>query len=268
MACRRAAHTRLPALSIGTDAAPARDGNVPAGFTAVVRQGGGSRIETGHGKTDKNCAMPAPEFLPRTALDRLLDVLTQAGYRCIGPQRATARSCTNPASRAGTAARRARPPGAGRIPPRNECQPALLRLGQRSAGPEAAAVRAARIPVARVSAMRRARLRFPETAPVARPRAVHRRAGLRPRGAAPAGPAFPRRRASRSRRTARGATALLLDRRPLHASGRHLLLRLDRRRAARRHGLSISRCPNSTTDSSSQAGSDARAAASRPRCHW
>ena len=30
--------------------------------------------------------MPAPGFLPRTALTSLLDVLTQAGYRCIGPQ--------------------------------------------------------------------------------------------------------------------------------------------------------------------------------------
>jgi len=30
--------------------------------------------------------MPAPGFLPRTALARLLDVLTQAGYRCVGPQ--------------------------------------------------------------------------------------------------------------------------------------------------------------------------------------
>jgi sulfhydrogenase subunit beta (sulfur reductase) len=30
--------------------------------------------------------MPAPGFLPRTAFARLLDVLTQAGYRCIGPQ--------------------------------------------------------------------------------------------------------------------------------------------------------------------------------------
>jgi sulfhydrogenase subunit beta (sulfur reductase) len=30
--------------------------------------------------------MPAPGFLPRTALARLLDVLTQAGYCCIGPQ--------------------------------------------------------------------------------------------------------------------------------------------------------------------------------------
>ena len=30
--------------------------------------------------------MPAPEFLPRTALTQLLAVLTQAGYRCVGPQ--------------------------------------------------------------------------------------------------------------------------------------------------------------------------------------
>jgi len=30
--------------------------------------------------------MPAPEFLPRASFARLLDVLTQAGYRCIGPQ--------------------------------------------------------------------------------------------------------------------------------------------------------------------------------------
>jgi sulfhydrogenase subunit beta (sulfur reductase) len=30
--------------------------------------------------------MPAPGFLPRTALTQLLEVLVQAGYRCLGPQ--------------------------------------------------------------------------------------------------------------------------------------------------------------------------------------
>jgi len=45
-----------------------------------------SRAGTARLDSNEACMMPATGFLPRSAFDRLIGALVQAGYRCVGPQ--------------------------------------------------------------------------------------------------------------------------------------------------------------------------------------